>query len=164
MRVFKIALATAIIGFSSNAIAQSVDEKEGWYFQQFEKTVGSLYYGAKENDELLTVAFICDQKAETVDVLLRGAGSGLKPDDRMCVFAVTGDLESELCGKAIPNGLSGVPDFEAIVSRRLPLFRPVEDEGANMTLYIRNEEQKIPLKGFNAAYQSFAKVCYGAGE
>jgi len=164
MKFFKnMALATVAISFSCSAFAQSVDEKEGWHFQQFEKTVGSLYYGAKENDELLTIAFICDQQAETVDVLLREAGSGLKPDARMCVFAATGDQESDLCGKTIPNELAGIPDFEAIVSRRLPLFRPVADEAANMTLSTRGAEQKIPLQGFNAAYQSFAKVCYGAG-
>ena len=164
MKFLKIALATAIIGFSSNAIAQSVDEKEGWYFQQFEETVGSLYFGAKENEEILTIAFICDQKAETVDVLMREGGDGVKPDDRMCVFATTEGQVSDLCGAAIPNELAGIPDFEAIVSRRLPLFRPVKDETGNMTLSVRNEAQEIPLTGFNAAYKPFAKTCFGVGE
>ena len=163
MTFLKIALATVVASFSGNALAQSVDEKEGWYFQQFEETIGSLYYGAKENDELLTIAFICDQKAETVDVLMREAGAGVKPDDRMCVFATTDGEVSDLCGTAISNELAGIPDFEAIVSRRLPLFRPVKDEAGTMTFSIRNTSQIIPLKGFNAAYEPFSKVCFGAG-
>lgn len=164
MKILKIALTAAAFGFASQAFAQSDGEKEGWYFQQFEETIGSLYYGAQENEELLTIAFICDQKAETVDVLMREAGEGLKADDRMCVFATTDGQVSDLCGTAIPNELAGIADFDAIVSRRLPLFRPVKDEAGNMTLSIRNATRTIPLKGFNAAYKPFAKVCFGAGE
>lgn len=161
MKFLKIALISAAFGFASHAAAQSVDEKEGWYFEKFEETVGSLYYGAQENEELLTIAFVCDQKAESVDVLMREAGSGVKPDDRMCVFATTDGEVSDLCGTAIPNELAGVPDFEAIVSRRLPLFRPVKDETGKMTFSIKNTTQTIPLAGFNAALKPFSKLCFG---
>ncbi|MEM7425704.1 MAG: hypothetical protein AAF441_06385, partial [Pseudomonadota bacterium] len=137
-------------------IAQA-DETEAWHLSEGNGKV-TFYYGAKENNEILSIFFSCAIQTGTVEVWLPETSQSYKAGEAACVTLAAGDAVSTFCGATSPNELAGIPSLTATAPINASIFGHLEGSGL-LSILVDGGGSSVPLKSAGVKGSKFAKSC-----